>query len=233
MKTWFKKILRLESKSTVSLLENFQTLYGHYQTLLNAREKALEIIRGIHPDQSQDLSMAISAILESLNGISNQCSLVLVKKFQEIQDWMLKNPSKNPGDLISPTSSLGTWPNPEPFPVKEFHRLEDLLSYTHELAIEEMFDLLDRYDPSWSRATKIQTGLPINLHVIDLGGGLFSGAEKKLIRKEEILSEPLLAMFKGMYYPGHNLVRPHRRQLERLDGDYGPKHQPAGRRLLG
>jgi hypothetical protein len=202
MKTWFKKILRLESKSTVSLLENFRTLYGHYQTLLNAREKALQIIRGVHPDQSQDLSMAISSILESLNRISNQCSLVLVNKFQEIQDWILKNPSKDPGGLISPTFLIGTWPNPEPFPVKEFHRLEDLLSYAHELAIEEMFDLLDRYDPSWSRATKVQTGLPINLHVIDLGGGLFSGAEKKLIRKEEVLSKPLLAMFKGMYYPG-------------------------------
>ena len=80
--------------------------------------------------------------------------------------------------------------------------LEDLLDYTHELAIEEMFDLLDRFDPSWSKAIKVQTGLPINLHVIDLGGGLFSGTEKKLIRKEEILSEPMLAMFKGMYFPG-------------------------------
>ena len=201
MKTWFKKILRLEFQINGFLTRKFRTLLRPLPNPSNAREKALEIIRGVHPDQSQDLSLAISAILESLNGISSQCSLVLVNKFQEIQDWIVKNPSKNP-DLFSPTFLMGTWPDAEPFPVKEFYRLEDLLSYTHELAIEEMFDLLDRYDPSWSRATKIQTGLPINLHVIDLGGGLFPGAEKKLIRKEEILSEPLLAMFKGMYYPG-------------------------------
>lgn len=202
MKTWFKKILKLESKSSVSLLENFRALYGHYQTLLKAREKASEIIRGIHPHGSQDLGHSLGSIIESLNGISHQCSLDLVKKFQEIQDRIRENPSKSPDDLISPSLLNGTWPNPEPFPAKEFHGLEDLLNYAHELAVEEMFDLLDRYDPSWSKAIKVQTGLPINLQVIDLGGGLFSGAEKRVIRKEEILSEPLLAMFKGMTCPG-------------------------------
>ena len=137
-----------------------------------------------------------------MNMISNQCSLDLVKKFQDIQDGLGQNPGRRPDGLYLPMFKNQIWPNPGPFPVKELHGLDDLLDYTHELAVEEMFDLLDRFDPSWSKAIKVQTGLPINLHVIDLGGGLFSGTEKKLIRKEEILSEPMLAMFKGMYCPG-------------------------------
>ncbi|MBI5605437.1 MAG: hypothetical protein HY879_19060 [Deltaproteobacteria bacterium] len=203
MKSWFKKIIQSESRSKAALLENFRTIYGYYQTLLNAREKALEIVQGTYPERFQDLSPLIGSIIESLNRISNQCSLDLVKKFQAIQDFLQKDPLAKPDSLIAPTFFFEAgWPKPKPFTVKGFHGLEDLFRYVHELAIEEMFDLLDRYDPSWSRATKVQSGLPINLHVIDLGGGLFSGNEKKMVRREEILSEPLLAMFKGMYHPG-------------------------------
>jgi hypothetical protein len=202
MKTWLKKILKSDSKSKNTLLENFQAIYGHYRTLVNARAKALEIIRGKESESSSDLSQCIGTIIGSLNLISNQCSLDLVKKFQDLQVWLQQNHLRESDGLIASLFQNQTWAKPGPFPIKPLPGLEDLLDYTHELAVEEMFDLLDRFDPSWSKAIKAQTGLPINLHIIDLGGGLFSGTEKKLIRKEEILSEPMLAMFKGMYFPG-------------------------------
>jgi hypothetical protein len=202
MKTWIKKLLTSNSKSKNTLLENFQTIYGHYQTLINARAKALEIIRGQESETSEDLSRAIGTVVGSLNMISNQCSLDLVKKFQDLQEWLRQNHLRESEELIASLFQNQTWTNPGPFQIKKLPGLKDLLDYTHELAVEEMFDLLDRFDPSWSKAIKVQTGLPINLHVIDLGGGLFSGTEKKLIHKEEILSEPMLAMFKGMYSPG-------------------------------
>jgi hypothetical protein len=202
MKNWFKKLLQVDSKAKNTLLENFQAIYGQYQSLLQSRERALEIIQKAGPDQRQDLSKAIGAIIASLNMISNQCSLNLVKKFQEIQAWLENHPPETLDSPAFSTFQLEAWPKPEPFLVKEFFCLEDLFNYTHELAIEEMFDLLDRFDPNWSKAGKVQTGLPINLQAIDLGGGLSPGAEKKLIKKEEILSNPMQAMFKGMYYPG-------------------------------
>ncbi|MBA4392959.1 MAG: hypothetical protein C0407_05350, partial [Desulfobacca sp.] len=204
MKTWLKKVFKLESESKTSLIENFQTIYGHYTTLLKARQEALEIMEGIQAEPSPALSGPLKSLVESLNMISNQCSLDLVKTFQEIQCRIEKNPSCKPEALFLfpfpvPLENL---PQPGPFPVKPFVGLQDLLNYTHELAIEAMFDLLDRFDPSWTKAIKVQTGLPINLHVMDLKGGLFSEIEKKVIQKQEILSEPMLAMFKGMYYPG-------------------------------
>jgi pyruvate, water dikinase len=202
MKNWFKKLLHSNSKSKNTLLEDFQAIYQQYRTLVNARAKALNFIRGEADDISSDLSQNIGTVISSLNMISNQCSLDLVKTFQDLQNHLCQNPWKKSEERIPSLFKNQIWPKPGPFPVKEIFKIPDLLDYTHELAIEEMFDLLDRFDPSWSKATKVQTGLPINLHVIDLGGGLFSSAEKKLIRKEEILSEPLLAMFKGMYFPG-------------------------------
>ncbi len=202
MKTWLKKLIHPDSRAKNTLLENFQSIYGHYRTLINARAKALEIIQRQDSRMSLDLSQSIGTIIGSLNIISSQCSLDLVKKFQDLQEGLLQSPLVKSEGLIPSLFQNRTWPNPGPFPVKEFHELKGLLDYTHELAVEEMFDLLDRFDPSWSKAIKVQTGLPINLHIIDLGGGLFSGIEKKLVRKEEILSEPMLAMFKGMYCPG-------------------------------
>lgn len=202
MITWFKKWINPSAQSEVSLLENLKTIYGHYQAFLRAREKALEILKGNAPDQHQELANAIGAIIESLNMISNKCSLDLVKTFQEIKGALLQNPSDGMEDRLFSTIPFETWPKPEPFSAKELNNLEDLLDFTHELAVEEMFDLLDRFDPSWSNASRVQTGIPINLHVINLGGGLYSEAGKKLIRREEILSEPMQTMFKGMVSPG-------------------------------
>lgn len=202
MKTWFKKLLKLDSESKNSLIENFQTIYGHYTTLLKARQEALDRMEGTPTEPSQALSGPLKSLVESLNMISSQCSLDLVKTFQAIQDRIEKNPSGEPEALFPLPVPLANLPQPGPFPIKPLVGLKDLLNYTHELAIEAMFDLLDRFDPSWAKAVKVQTGLPINLHVIDLKGGLFPEVEKKVIQRQEILSEPMLAMFKGMYYPG-------------------------------
>jgi pyruvate,water dikinase len=50
-------------------------------------------------------------------------------------------------------------------------------------------------------AKKVRTGLPINLHVLDLDGGLPADSGR-VVARDQILSLPLQAMFRGMYYPG-------------------------------
>ncbi|MEW6186318.1 MAG: hypothetical protein AB1585_11335 [Thermodesulfobacteriota bacterium] len=202
MKTWFSKILGLDSKSKVTLIENLRTIYGQYQSLLKSRGKARDLLAQEKPGLYSDLSHYLESIIGSLNVISHQCSLDLVRLFQTLQT-RLRSSSENQGHPFGTLSQnqpveFGAGP----FPAKSLTTISDLLSFSHELAVEAMFNLLDRFDPSWSKAPKVQTGLPINLHVIDLGGGLFSETGKKMVRKEELLSEPLLAMFKGMYFPG-------------------------------
>jgi hypothetical protein len=202
MKSWLKSLLNPNAKSEAALIENFRAIYGSYRNLLSAREKALAILGTQAENTSPDLPTHINTVFESLNMISSQCSLDLKAKFQEIKKALALNPSGRPEFLPAALFRFETSPNQGPYPIKKIDNLADLLNFAHELAVEEMFDLLDRFDPSWSKATKVQTGIPINLHVINLGGGLFSETGKKLIRKEEILSSPMLAMFKGMYFPG-------------------------------
>jgi hypothetical protein len=202
MKTWLKNILRSHSQKKEAFLEELKRIYGHFRTFLRSREKALGLLNGPDGPPFDELAEHLKTVIDSLNLFSKECSLDLVRRFQELETRL-----RNPGGLswIEWTASSGfpfTCPGAGPFSEKTVQGLPDLLDYTHELAIEAMFDLLDRFDPSWSKAPKVQTGLPINLHVIDLGGGLFSEAGKKVVRKEEILCEPLKAMFKGMYYPG-------------------------------
>jgi hypothetical protein len=202
MISWLKNLLNPTAKSEASLIENFRNIYGYYCNLLATREKALTLLNGTAPDPPADLPALIGTLIESLNMIANQCSLDLVNKFQEIRKVLSLSPQACSEGLPASLFPSADFPNPGPFPMKPIENLEDLLHFTHALAVEEMFDLLDRFDPSWSKTPKVQTGIPINLHVINLGGGLFSESGKKLIRREEILSAPMLAMFKGMYYPG-------------------------------
>jgi hypothetical protein len=202
MLPWLKKFIRPNSEAKVSLLENLRTIYGHYKVFLTAREKALEILHGKVPVRSQDLLPLMDSLIDSLSLISDPCPQGLIKKFREFKERIDQSPGERPESLIPSIFESGNRPKPGPFPVKKISCLDDLLDFIHELVVEEMFALLDRYDPSWSKATRVQTGLPINLHAINLGGGLFSEDWKKMVRKEEILSQPMRAMFKGMVHPG-------------------------------
>ncbi len=86
--------------------------------------------------------------------------------------------------------------------------VRDILDRAHDRAIEEMFTLLDKCDLDKVPAQKVKTGLPIYLHVIDLGGGLAHAGDSKILTREQILSLPMQALFRGMYYPGINWSGP-------------------------
>jgi hypothetical protein len=200
MRSWLKNLLNPHAKSEATLLENLRNIYGCYQNLLSAREKALALLNGPLENTTRDLSTHIGTVIDALNMISHQCSLDLKTRFQEIKT-ALTDPQGNPEWLPTSLFQFETFHDQTPFPMKKIDGLADLLNFSHQMAVEEMFNLLDRFDPSWSKAIRVQTGIPINLHVINLGGG-FSETGKKIIRKEEILSSPMGAMFKGMYFPG-------------------------------
>ena len=202
MKKWLKKILRSESREETSALECFQKSYSSFEQLLAVRRDVKTLLSHPDDDAGQALQQALDAILESLNTLSWKCSLDLVKAFEQIQTWMEKNPLHLVEKTLPQIFQTGDYPKPGPFPIQNLHAFQDVFDYAQALAIEEMFNLPDRYDASWNKAIKIQTGLPLNLHIMDLGGGLKESLEKKHIPKENILSQPMQAMFRGMFYPG-------------------------------
>ena len=85
----------------------------------------------------------------------------------------------------------------------------DVLRFCHEKAIEAMFALNDTEIAHGSpHAKKLLTPAPINLHVLDLGGGLApADASAVEVTPSQIISRPFQALWRGVTHPGVTWTR--------------------------
>jgi len=197
VKNWMKNVIRFLEPAKVCDDKTVMEKYGHFQCFLDARKKGLAMLGLSPPLPRQDISQEIGRVIHFLNLLSEQKYSDLGQILRDIEDGKLEIWGRNPQD-----GSASGFPGSGLLQPQGCRTFQDLLTCTHNLAIEEMFHLLDKCDVSRGPAKKVKTGLPINLHLIDLGGGLLPGSESKLLSREQILSLPMQAMFKGMYYPG-------------------------------
>ena len=80
----------------------------------------------------------------------------------------------------------------------------DVLRYCHEIAIETMFEINDRELERGGAQSyrKLETPLPLNLTVIDLGGGLaVHDPEQRSVKPAQIISRPFQALWQGLSHP--------------------------------
>jgi pyruvate, water dikinase len=81
--------------------------------------------------------------------------------------------------------------------------IHDIIRYTHEQAMREMFgygDVAERV----SKALKMKLSIPLWLYVIDLGGGLRQSLSTDAPDAQSINSVPFAAILRGLYHPGIN-----------------------------
>ncbi|MFZ5447182.1 MAG: PEP/pyruvate-binding domain-containing protein [Thermodesulfobacteriota bacterium] len=85
----------------------------------------------------------------------------------------------------------------------EFCRsLHDLGRLVHELSYTEMFKISDLVTERQGYAMKLDAPIPLDLYLIDLGGGLAGGDLKRdKVTMDQVTSAPLLALLKGMTHP--------------------------------
>jgi len=77
----------------------------------------------------------------------------------------------------------------------------DVLRFCHEKAIDTMFEVGDSALESGagSSSRKLRTTVPVNLHVLDLGGGLaLANPAASEVTPEEIVSRPFRALWRGI-----------------------------------
>jgi pyruvate,water dikinase len=87
--------------------------------------------------------------------------------------------------------------------------LHDIMRIVHELCYQEMFTLSDRVSHKEGTAVKLGVRLPVDLYLIDLGGGLAGGAAAKgEVSPEAVTSIPFKALLKGLLHPGLELREP-------------------------
>jgi pyruvate,water dikinase len=79
--------------------------------------------------------------------------------------------------------------------------LHDIIRFTHETAVKEMFGLTEEAEEI--RSIKLTASIPLTLHLIDVGGGLKEGLTTcHVVTPEHIESLPLKAIWKGFTHPG-------------------------------
>ncbi len=103
-------------------------------------------------------------------------------------------------DFISPLRL--TDPQAESFVPEGSRSLHDILRFTHEKAVQEMFHMGDRRIRKTGGAKKLTSHIPMLFYVIDVGKGLkLDTKERKEVEIDDVLSAPMNALFKGMSHP--------------------------------
>ena len=80
--------------------------------------------------------------------------------------------------------------------------LHDITRFAHEYAMREMFLIYESAKYENEHAYPLKFSVPLDIYVIDLGGGLKYVKGKKAITPEDIISEPFISLIKGMTSPG-------------------------------
>lgn len=87
--------------------------------------------------------------------------------------------------------------------------LHDIMRFVHEMSYKAMFQISDLVSDYGGGSVKLDARLPLDLYVIDLGGGLRDvppGSRK--ISLENVTSLPFLALLRGMLHKELSLQRP-------------------------
>jgi pyruvate, water dikinase len=116
------------------------------------------------------------------------------EKLQEVLPYI------TPLNLVDPKS--------ENFKPLNCRTLHDIIRFSHEKSIEEMFNLSEREDLRQISAIEIKMPLPFNLYLLDLGGGLKKDAGRRSFTPENVLSVPFQALWKGIMTPGISWAGP-------------------------
>jgi pyruvate,water dikinase len=102
-------------------------------------------------------------------------------------------------DFITPLHLINT--ESKDFRPENCRSLHDIIRYTHEQAVQTMFSLGEKIGGRSKK--RLQTEIPLAIHLLDVGGGFCSGDEnKKLVAIEDICCQPFLALWKGLSHPG-------------------------------
>ena len=94
-----------------------------------------------------------------------------------------------------------TDPRDKSFIPENCESLHDVTRYVHEMSFSEMFKISDVLSGQEGIAVKLNASLPLDLYVIDLGGGLKSGVEAPKVKPDDITSIPFKAFLRGMMHP--------------------------------
>lgn len=107
---------------------------------------------------------------------------------------------------ITPLNLLD--PRGENFRAENCATYHDMTRFAHEKAMSELFQISAR-DPEEYGTRRLNSALPLEIHIIDLGGGLAPEAkELAVVKPEHLRSRPFAAYWRGVEAVGWRGPRP-------------------------
>ncbi|HOV85088.1 MAG TPA: PEP/pyruvate-binding domain-containing protein [Syntrophobacteraceae bacterium] len=101
-------------------------------------------------------------------------------------------------DLVAPLNL--TDPSSSTFTADHCQTPHDIARYVHEKSYQEMFQLGDNVGDLRGASFQLDVFLPVDLYIIDLGGGLKSPAKGGKVKPSQVASAPFSAILKGMFH---------------------------------
>lgn len=93
-------------------------------------------------------------------------------------------------------------PSSEKFSPAHCETIHDIIRFIHELAMRTIFSIYDNTSIDSGKTYHLEFEVPLDIMVIDLGGGLKNGITGNKIIPEDINSLPMQYLIKGMTTPG-------------------------------
>ena len=103
-------------------------------------------------------------------------------------------------EILEPVSRLNlTDASSENFAPENCRSLHDLIRFSHEMGVREMFALADRRGRGLYQSKALELEIPLSFRVLNLEGGLTEeGDDLERVFLKHVACEPFLAMFSGL-----------------------------------
>ena len=131
----------------------------------------------------------VELLLKDRESAGEKDSLPYFTKLRAILDFI------TPLKLIDPAA-----PDFQPSACRSMH---DIIRYTHEQAVQAMFSLGDKVSSRSGNCRRLQTDLPLEVYLLDVGEGICPDAgEAERVGLEHLCCVPFKALWQGLSNPG-------------------------------
>lgn len=89
-------------------------------------------------------------------------------------------------------------PKQDNFKPEGCQTIHDIIRFAHEMSMQEMFRMSDDLAAEENIAVRFRSFLPLNIYIVDLGGGLSADPAAREVKDEDVTSVPFKAILKGM-----------------------------------
>jgi len=131
----------------------------------------------------------IELLLQDRDGGRKHDDIPYFKKLRTILDFI------TPLKLVDPARA--------DFLPSSCRSMHDIVRYTHEQAVQAMFSLGDKVSSRSGKCRQLQTKLPLEIYLLDVGEGISADAgEEELVGINHLCSVPFVALWQGLSHPG-------------------------------